>query len=281
MPLESYPNQLEPECKDAVIWRFLDMDKFHDLIASEELYFRRADLLKNNDPQEGLPPDDYIRRSRGLQRYVLNDELTLNNTQAVNRQFSQMHYLNCWNLFQGEKLEMWREYAPEGVAVCSRYDLLKSILDVQLDRMHLGLVRYGYADLTGENILKYIYHKCAGFAGENEVRAVLCCSDPVAGNNRHFNELNFPNREPLDDVYPMHKWVKDFKRRRIDPKALITGFVVSPWASPEVYEDVELWLKLKQFPFPVSRSSLAGPLTPTLEALDRLYPKPKALSAHS
>jgi hypothetical protein len=257
------------------------LDKFRDLMASEELYFRREDKFKNDDPQEGLPPDDYVRKIHGLERYVVKDELKLNNTQAVNRQFSEMNYLNCWNLFEGEKLEMWREYAPEGVAACSRYDLLKSILDLQLDCMHLGLVLYGHSDLTGDNILRYAYHKCERFAGESEVRAVLSCSDPVAANNRHYNELNFPNREPLDDVYPLPKWVKDFKRRRIDLKALVTGFVVSPWASKEVYEEVQQWVKRKQFSLPVSWSSLAGPFTPTLAEWDKLHPKPKQDSVHA
>jgi hypothetical protein len=44
MPVQPYVNQLEPQ-KDAVIWRFMDMPKFRDLMASEELYFRRADLF--------------------------------------------------------------------------------------------------------------------------------------------------------------------------------------------------------------------------------------------
>ena len=39
---------------DAVIWRFMDMRKFRDLMASEELYFRRAYLFA--DESEGLPP---------------------------------------------------------------------------------------------------------------------------------------------------------------------------------------------------------------------------------
>ena len=78
-------------------------------------------------------------------------------------------------------------------------------------------------------------------------RAVLCCYDPVAGNNRHFNEFNFPSREPLDDVNARHKWVHDFKRRRIDVNPLLTGIVVSPWASDEVFDEVKLWAKLKNF----------------------------------
>jgi hypothetical protein len=44
MPLLPYVNRLEP-VDDAAIWRYLDLRKLRDLIASEELYFRRADLF--------------------------------------------------------------------------------------------------------------------------------------------------------------------------------------------------------------------------------------------
>ena len=269
MPLQPYVDQSEPSV-DAVLWRYIDMDKFRDLMATEELYFRRADLYKSADPQEGLPPDGYVRKISGLRRFDLKDEQTLNDTQAVNRQFSEGHYLSCWNLFDGERLEMRREYAPEGVAICSRYDLLKSALDAQLDTIHLGLVRYGHAALTGDNILRYIYSKQERFEGESEVRAVLCCYDTLAGNNRHLDDLNFPNREPLDDINPRHRWVHDCKRRRIDLQALATALVVSPWASKEVFDEVKLWVNLKRFSWPIERSYLAGSLTPTLTELARL-----------
>jgi hypothetical protein len=42
MAVEAYPDQLEPENQDAVIWRFMDMKKFRDLVATAELYFCRA-----------------------------------------------------------------------------------------------------------------------------------------------------------------------------------------------------------------------------------------------
>ena len=192
-----------------------------------------------------------------------------------------MHYLLCTNLFEGEKLDMWRRYAPTGVAFSTTYGLLKAALNAQLDCVHIGLVRYGHHDLTGDNILRYIFHKRERFAGESEVRGVLVCGDPVAGMNRHFNELNFPSREPLDELNPFHKWVADFKRRRIYLRGLVTGFVVSPWAAKEVTEEVELWLKNKNLSLPVAQSSIAGPLTPTMNEWDELHPLPKEDSAEA
>jgi hypothetical protein len=50
MPIEPYVTRLEAS-DDAVIWRFMDLRNFRDLMASEELYFRRADLF--TDSSEG------------------------------------------------------------------------------------------------------------------------------------------------------------------------------------------------------------------------------------
>jgi hypothetical protein len=43
--IETYPDQLDPANQDVVIWRFMDMRKFRDLMTTGELYFCRADLF--------------------------------------------------------------------------------------------------------------------------------------------------------------------------------------------------------------------------------------------
>jgi len=72
MPIIPYVNQLEPS-EDAVIWRFMDLFKFRDLMASEELYFRRADLF--TDESEGLPPEQYAMRVLGLDPHDVRDRV--------------------------------------------------------------------------------------------------------------------------------------------------------------------------------------------------------------
>ena len=100
MPIIPHDACSEPS-PDTVICRFLDLRKFRDLFANEELYFRRTDKFKGDDPNEGMPPDDYVRRSCGLTKYDLLDELALNNDQASNRQFSEMRYIQSPAGFRG------------------------------------------------------------------------------------------------------------------------------------------------------------------------------------
>jgi hypothetical protein len=171
MPLLPYVNRLEP-VDDAAIWRYLDLRKFRDLIASEELYFRRADLF--TDQSEGLPPEQYAMRVLGLDPYDIHDRVNLNNHLGSLAQHRESYYISCWYLFGHDTLDMWEQYGHDGVAVCSRYGLLKAALDGLLDEAHLGLVRYGTEHLKNTfNALDFITTKQPQYSQDREVRAFL------------------------------------------------------------------------------------------------------------
>jgi hypothetical protein len=267
MPIGQHSACKQPPA-DTRICRFLDFRKFRDLFANEELYFRRTDLFKETDPNEALPSDEYVRAALGLRRYDLRDELALNNDLAFARQNSEAYFINCWQLFEGETLDMWKVYG-NGVAIFSRFDLLKSALAPMLDDILVGVVHYGEKDMTGYNLIRFLYTKRRLFEKERELRVVLQCYDPVGGANRHYSLDNFPNREPLDELNPLHEWVHECKRRRIDLKALVTEVRLSPWATKEELEEVNIWVKGKNPCCVVTRSDLTSPLAPTLEELRR------------
>jgi len=260
MPLLPYVNRIEPS-DDAVIWRFMDLYKFRDLVASEELYFRRADLF--SDRSEGLPPEDYARRVLGLDPYDINDRIKLNNHLGFLAQNRECYYISCWHLYHQETLDMWEQYGDDGVAVCSRYGLLKSALDGLLDEAQLGLVRYGTDHLANTfNTLEFITTKQIQYSQDREVRAWLTVIHPFEGGNRHIDLNNFPHPAPLG-LNPRNSWVPECKRRRIDLRSVITQVVISPWADRDAVEEIELWANSKTFP--VKHSELTSGQTPNLE----------------
>ena len=248
MPIVSHNKKIEPP-DDAEIWRFMKIEFFRDLMANEELYFRRTDLYKEDDPNEGLPTDAYLRRTLNLQPYALEDELELNHHQASNRLYSECNYLNCWNLYDRDnRLRMWYRYAPYGVAIRSDYGRLKAALEGLVDEVYVGKVRYGNQAMTGYNALQILFTKGEAFKWENEVRVVVCSSDPVGGQARNYRETNFPYREPQDDLNPLHVWVHPCKRRRIVLKYLLVGIAVSPWATAETFAEVQgTWAKIRGY----------------------------------
>ncbi len=262
MPLIPHVACTEPAA-DTPICRFMDLPKFRDLFANEELYFRRTDLFKEIDPEEALAPDTYVRMSHGLRKYDLYDELKVNECQAFSRQISESRYIQCWHIYEGETLDMWSRYG-NGVAIFSRFDLLKSALNGMIDDITVGLVRYGDKP-DRYNLIDFLFLKRKHFDKERELRVVISCYDPVGGANRHIDRNGFPHREPLDDENPLHEWVHECKRRRIDLKALVTELRVSPWLTKTEIEEVDDWVKGKCFSIPVKPSELTGPFTPSLE----------------
>jgi hypothetical protein len=210
MAIEIYPDHLEPTNPNAVIWRFMKMERFSDLMETSELYFCRADEFK--DEHEGLPPEEYLCYWLGLNPMLLTDRRKLDHCLGTLAQFRESFYISCWQLFHSETDKMWNEYGNDGVAICSRYSLLKSALDAMGEQAYLGLVRYGAKHLRGYNLFRFIMTKRTEFEGEQEVRAMLWIRDPHAAINRHFDAQNRPHRHPL----PPPDRVLKGHRRRVD-----------------------------------------------------------------
>jgi hypothetical protein len=250
MPIESYPDQLEPANQDGVIWRFMNMTKFADLMNTSELYFCRADLFE--DKSEGLPPDNYFPFPN-LHPLDVLDRRKIDDSIGCLAQFREAFYVNCWHLFRRETWGMWEKYGEDGVAVCSRYGLLKSVLDAMNDRAYIGLVRYGSRHMTGWNLFRFITTKRLEFADELEVRAFLWIIDPRAGINRHIDVDDRVHDRPLT---PPPDRVLKGHRRKVDLQALINGIVVSPRASSKTLGEIEHLVKSKRYSIAVQPSAL-------------------------
>ncbi len=252
MSAETFVDGLEPRDPNAAIWRFVNRSKFEDLIRTGELYFCRADRFK--DESEGLPPEDYVH-VLGLNPLDIRDRQQLNNEIGAIAQFREGFYVNCWYLFAEETATMWKNYGQEGVAICSRYGLLKSALASCPYRALLGLVRYGSRHLTGWNIIRFITTKQERYKHEQEVRAILWMPDQYAGINRHFDENNRAYPHPLT---PPPDRVPDHQRCKVDLQSLITEVVVSPFAADGLLADVKRLISDAGLCIPVRSSGLAA-----------------------
>ncbi len=224
MPVEPFVDNPEPLDPTAPIWRYVEFWKLQDFLNSGQLYFHRADLL--NDEHEGLPPADY-ERVLNLSKYELGDIAQRDNDIGALAQFRQAFYVNCWHLHTEETARMWARYGKDGVAIVSRYELLKRALDPLCDRVLVGLIRYGTAHLTGWNVIRFITTKREQYSPEREVRAMIWLTDSGDPVNRQFDSANRPQDRPLYDPPPT---LPAGIRRDIDLATLITEIVVSPLA---------------------------------------------------
>jgi len=114
------------------------------------------------------------------------------------------------------------------------------------------------------------HHEAGLFQEEREVRALLRIQDEYAGINRHFDENNFPHDRPLTP--PPAERVKDFHRRVVDLRALVTEIVLGPWTSAVTRASVERTLAESGYAVPVRTSDFARnvDLLPTAQEIGRL-----------
>lgn len=201
----------------------------------------------------------------GLDSYDIKDRVSLNNHLGSLAQHRECYYITCWHLFRQETLDMWEQYGHDGVAICSRYELLKSALEGFVDKAQLGLIRYGTDHLANRfNTIDFITTKQEQYRLEAEVRGWVTVPDPLAGGNRHIDLNNFPHPVPLEQN-PRHSWVLDCTRRRIELRSLVQDVVISPWAEPDAVEEIHRFAKHKGFPAAARHSDLRSDHTPGLE----------------
>jgi len=265
MPLKSYDQQLPDPPLDAPLWRFMPLNFFQDFMANEELYLRRCDLYGKQDPQDGIPTDDFIRRQLQLRKGIIQDEMILNAQQGSNRLFTESYYLSCWNLHTKEhEMQMWQKYAMHGIAIQTTFGRMQKAVGQFLDEMYMGLVRYGDEDMTRYNELQFMFTKGTDFRWESEIRIAMFSPDPKGGQARNYDENNVAHRVALDHLYSRHSWVSDHKRRRLLLKDLITRIAISPWAPENIISEVEQdWSRIGDLKIPVDHVS--SPLIPSPE----------------
>jgi len=270
MPVEPFVYGIEPDDPNTPIWRFLEFWKFQDLMKGH-IYFHRADLFEDNDPQEGLPLDNY-QNLPGRHPLDINDIQERSYHLGFDAQIRQGFYISCWYLAGDETAWMWHKYAKgNGVAICSTYARLKAVLEPlsPADKPHLGLVQYGNKHIPAgrRNLIAHIGTKSEKYRQENEVRAMLWIVNPNETGNRHIDLNNRYRDRPL---YPTTNDIGIF--RDIDVHSLITELIVSPFAEPTTQAEVEKTVQDGGYAFPVRLSDLTArvSLVPTANDLQKL-----------
>ena len=117
---------------NTVIWRYLGLDKFLDLLASNELFFTNA--KKMTDKHEGVIPkrnEKHILKQ--LKSEGFNDEEAKYESQKRLHQTNSLRaltLLNCWTINQHESYALWKIYLggdKSGVAIKTTVSKLERV----------------------------------------------------------------------------------------------------------------------------------------------------------
>ncbi|MCY3742677.1 MAG: DUF2971 domain-containing protein [Candidatus Poribacteria bacterium] len=249
---------ITPPENDDILWRFMDFEKFVNILTSDSLFFTRAD--KFEDPYEGYKPEAIKLIQKEAAHQVKNS-----NTSEVSEIFdgdSQEKFLenwrryvmcNCWYNGEEQSIAMWKIYAARksGIAIKTTVGNLKKSLSNKSD-VFIGKMNYStdeayelhyLKDLAfsprsasvPEQLKKILYfpyfHKRKAYIDEKEIRLII---DSVPLVFDHFHS-NYPEPATPDDLNTLINtgfpeiW-KIGESLKVDIETLIGEVIISPYA---------------------------------------------------
>ena len=233
--IQELKGTVQPKDKDTV-WRYISFEKFANILATESLFFSRAD--KYDDKFEGYIPELIMRyyESAGI---------------SVVPELRQYIMCNCWHHSNEESMAMWDKYhlRNNGIAIKTTMGNLKNSLPNE-PNIFIGKVDYEVESIENrnqiempedkENLLYYPYfYKRKPFEYEQEVRAII-------------DIASIPRDNPYEFGKPLE----------INVQILIgenSEVIVSPHADEWIARTLGLIVKRYEFRFSVNRSKLLDP----------------------
>ncbi len=227
---------IQPKDCDTV-WRYMSFEKFADILATESLFFTRAD--KYDDKFEG-----YVPQSTTLSYESSGSQIVPN--------FRQYIMCNCWHHGDEESMAMWDKYhlRNNGIAIKTTIENLKNSLPDE-PNVFIGKIEYiedynqidMLEDVAPEIWLHYPYfYKRTPFKYEQEVRAIIDIASILQ-----------------DDPYEFGRPLKVNVKTLIDENDEKSQVIVSPHADKWVAGTLELIVERYGYQFSVNPSKLLDP----------------------
>lgn len=186
------PNLPRLPRRDTMIWRYMSLSKFLDLISRRSLFLGQLAVLQKLDPFEGSLG---ASRLAYLQRIMQDDafarqELHIPADQPIsadlrrsfdpettawqNQRAAERAYISCWHINPVESANLWTVYAAqgEGVAIQTSVGSLVDSLDANAEQLTIAPVRYidHHTYEMGPSPEDAAFYKRTSFKAERELR---------------------------------------------------------------------------------------------------------------
>ena len=222
-PHESF----ETPDSSTVIWRYMGLEKFLDLLTTSKLWFSRCDCFE--DKWEGhfspATKDEIFRKYNGTDE---SKEQYWQRWCRIIHQVKKRLFVNCWHISKDESPALWRLYSlsDKCVAIQTTVHQLRNALLDSPHEVYAG--RVSYLDYKNDpidlgNVFNVFLRKRLCFDYEKEMRLV------------YWDSLRDENA--LDQV--------DDEGFRIDVKLenLLQNVYVSPYASNHLQNSIDFLVK--------------------------------------
>ncbi len=203
-----HPNIKTPANPHTIVWKYLDLSKFLDLLLHEKLFMSRSD--KFEDQYEGTFSEPTFEE---IKKIAQNNHKFLDNYKKQKERV----VISSWHLNEHESFAMWQIFTKnkEGLAIQSTVQRLENAL--QPEKKYLQYIgEVNYIDYKVEHIpfedtfFPFLY-KRKSFQYEKEVRILTDVSD----SDKVINEglkIDIDIHQLIEKIYIHPKsenWYKD------------------------------------------------------------------------
>jgi hypothetical protein len=193
----SSPNIKLPEDPDTIVWKYLDLSKFLDLLLSQKLFMSRSD--KFEDQYEGTFSEPTFEEIK---------KLAVNNPEFLNyyKTHREKVAISSWHINEYESFAMWQIFTQnsEGLAIQSTIGRLQKALEPEKNlKQYIGQVNYiDYKKeyIPFDDLFFPFLFKRKSFQYEREVRVISDTSDTKININDGI-KINVDISQLIDKIY--------------------------------------------------------------------------------
>ena len=191
------PNIKLPEDPDTIVWKYLDLSKFLDLLLSKKLFMSRSD--KFEDQYEGTFSEPTFEEIK---------KLAINNPEFLNyyKTHREKVAISSWHINEYESFAMWQIFTQnsEGLAIQSTIGRLQKALKPETNlKQYIGQVNYiDYKKeyIPFDDLFFPFLFKRKSFQYEREVRIISDTSDTAITINDGI-KINVDISQLIDKIY--------------------------------------------------------------------------------
>ncbi len=193
----SSPNIKLPEDPDTIVWKYLDLSKFLDLLLSQKLFMSRSD--KFEDQYEGTFSEPTFEEIK---------KLAINNPDFLDyyKTHREKVAISSWHINEYESFAMWQIFTQnsEGLAIQSTIGRLQKALEPEKNlKQYIGQVNYiDYKKeyIPFDDLFFPFLFKRKSFQYEREVRIISDTSDTKININDGI-KINVDISQLIDKIY--------------------------------------------------------------------------------
>ncbi|USZ68549.1 hypothetical protein NGM10_02130 [Halorussus salilacus] len=271
---------------DAVIRRYLSVDRFWSLLEASGLWFSRIDGF--SDQFEATLPKPNADLRDAVKRWSGRDSTETEHNERMRKRRDDRTYINCWRLGEDESAVFWNAYIGDeyGVAVETTVGDFRAAVEMDvsdgyvelyreyvrsrgperaerqarmydgLSKLQVGAVEYlDYdEDAIPGSTFSYsrYFHKRNAFEDEREFRAVFEDDAALTPEVEGYDSVQLHGLLTGEEMHV----AESGQYVPVDTERLVTGVVLAPGTSESFRTLVELTLQDHGVDVPVTRSRL-------------------------